>query len=201
MSQQKDWTSARLLTGYQAGDQRAADAIFNRYLERLTRLARTRLSPRLASRTDPDDVVMSAWRSFFVGARAGQFSLLRSGDLWRLLVSITLHKLYRQVRRHSAELRSVNAERPLSLVNDESQLVDHREPTPEEALALSDELETLFVQLDPFARRVIELRLQGEQLAQIAKETGRAERTVRRTLVRIRQRLTERLQLDQDSES
>jgi RNA polymerase sigma factor (sigma-70 family) len=199
MSRQDNWTSARLLIGFQAGDQRAADAIFHRYLERLTRLARTRLSPRLASRTDPDDVVMSAWRSFFVGARAGRFSLVRSGDLWRLLVSITLHKLYRHVRHHTAELRSIRVEGPLGLVDGESQLIDHREPTPEEALALSDELETLLAQLDPFARRVVELRLQGEQLAQIAVETGRAERTVRRTLAHIRQRLSERWQLDQES--
>ena len=141
MNSRKDWTSARLLAGYQAGDQQAADAIFNRYLERLTRLRGTRLSPRLASRTDADDVVMSAWRSFFLGARAGNFSLLRSGDLWRLLVSITLHKLYRQVRHHSAEMRAVQSERPLNPVDDELHLLDHREPTPEECFALSDELE------------------------------------------------------------
>ncbi len=91
-------TSAELLARFQDGDDRAAEEIFERYIDRLTRLARSRLSPKLAHRLDAEDVVMSAWRSFFVAAGAGRFSLKRSGDLWRLLVSITLHKLYRQAR-------------------------------------------------------------------------------------------------------
>ena len=37
-------------------DERAADALFQRYMERLTLLARTRLSSRLATRTDPEDI-------------------------------------------------------------------------------------------------------------------------------------------------
>jgi DNA-directed RNA polymerase specialized sigma24 family protein len=41
-------------------------------------------------------------------------------------------------------------------------------------------------QLDGFGRRVLELRLQGLQLSEIAADTGRAERSVRRTLARIR---------------
>lgn len=88
------------------GDERAAEQLFAQYVGRLTALARARLSPRLSARTDPEDVVLSAYRSFFVAAREGQFTLARSGDLWRLLVAITLHKLYRQVRRHEAASRS-----------------------------------------------------------------------------------------------
>jgi DNA-directed RNA polymerase specialized sigma24 family protein len=117
-----------------------------------------------------------------------------------LLVSITLHKLYRQVRHHTAEVRSIRAEQPLAFVGDEFQPIDHREPTPDEAIALSDELEALFHQLDPFARRVLELRLQGESLMRIAADTGRAERTVRRTLARVRQGLTEWLGREQNAE-
>lgn len=194
MNRRSDWTSARLLASYQGGDQPSAEAIFNRYCERLTRLARTRLSSRLASRTDPDDVVMSAWRSFFIGARDGRFSLQRSGDLWRLLVSITLHKLYRQARHHAADMRSVKTELCMEAVADPLQLADDREPNPAEAVALSDELESIFSQLDPFARRVLELRLQGDRLAEIALGTGRAERTVRRTLANIRKLIADRLQ-------
>ncbi len=59
-------------------------------------------------------------------------------------------------------------------------------PSPEEALALADELERAFAQLDPFGRRVLELRLQGTPIEAIAEDTGRAERSVRRALARIR---------------
>ena len=52
--------------------------------------------------------------------------------------------------------------------------------------------------LDAFARRVLELRLQEEQLSTIAAETGRSERTVRRTLRTIRERLAARLECNAD---
>ena len=61
--------TADLVTRYREGDELAAQELFARYVERLTRLARSRLSPKLSSRFDPDDVVLSAYRSFFLGAR------------------------------------------------------------------------------------------------------------------------------------
>lgn len=198
MDVNQSWNSTEMLARLNMGDSAAADAVFERYVERLTRLARARLSPRLAARTDPEDVVLSAWRSFFVGARTGNFSLHRSGDLWRLLVSITMHKLYRQVRRHSAKRRAVGKEDALDVTPESSLPVDRREPTPEEVVSLSDELEYIMSQLDSFGRRVLELRLQGEQLAAIATDTGRAERTVRRTLEQLRKSLGKRLESHRD---
>lgn len=181
--------TAEILDRYRQGDALAADELFARYVERLTRLARARLSPALATQTDPEDIVMSAYRSFFIGARAGRFTLARSGDLWRLLATITLRKLYRQARRHRAAGRSTAVEAPLS----ESELFG-REPAPEEVVGVSDELESLLSQLAPLARRVVELRLQEESLARIAELTGRSERTIRRTLAEIRASLAKRME-------
>ena len=186
------WTSLVLLEQYRAGDHRAADALFTRYFERLTALARSRLSPRLACRTDPEDIVLSVYRSFFVGARAGRFTLSRGGDLWRLLAAITKHKLLREARHQRADRRSVDRELPLDQVEEASFLGRQPEPTPEDAAALADELERVLSRLDVFGRRVLELRLQGAQLAEIAADTGRSERTVRRTLGQIRELLDER---------
>jgi RNA polymerase sigma factor (sigma-70 family) len=186
-------TSAEILARYRGGDDQAADELFSRFVGRLTLLARSRLSPKLASRTDPEDVILSAYRSFFIGAREGRFLLTRSGDLWRLLVSITMHKLYRQVRKHSAEMRSASAEQSLSSTKEE-ELPLAREPSPDEAVTIADELEAFMSTLDAFARRVFELRLQEEQISTISAETGRSERTVRRMLRTIRERLADRLE-------
>jgi RNA polymerase sigma factor (sigma-70 family) len=186
-------TTAEIVKRYREGDGRAAEELFARYVDRLTRLARSHLSPKLAARTDPEDVVMSAYRSFFIGARDGRFSLARSGDLWRLLVSITMNKLYRQVRRHRAASRSINSE--ILFNNDE---VLGTEPTPEQVIGIADELEALLKKLDSFERRVLELRLQEESLDEIASETGRSERTVRRTLSSIRELLSRQLERGED---
>jgi DNA-directed RNA polymerase specialized sigma24 family protein len=49
------------------------------------------------------------------------------------------------------------------------------------------------MRLDALGKRVLELRLQGTRLSEIADDTGRSERTVRRILERIRAILTERM--------
>ncbi len=183
----EDWTSLELLERFRAGDDRAAEALFRRYFERLTLLARSRLSARVAGRIDPEDIVQSVYRSFFAGASTGRFSLRRGGDLWRLLASITKHKLLRQVRHQSAERRSVQDESPIHEGMEGRFPGRQSEPTPEEAVALADELEHIFSQLDVFGRRVLELRLRGVQLSGIAEDTGRSERTVRRMLGHIRE--------------
>ena len=180
--------TADILDRYRQGDDQAAEEIFARYVARLTGLARARLSPKLAARTDPEDVVLSAYRSFFVGVRNGRYTLSRSGDLWRLLVSITMHKLYRQARRHQAASRAVASESW-----EQVEFLD-REPPPEEVVGIADELEFVLSRLDTFGKRVLELRLQEESLAAISAETGRSERTVRRMLNTIRQSLSRRLE-------
>jgi RNA polymerase sigma factor (sigma-70 family) len=187
------WTSLVLIERFREGDDLAAEALFARYFGRLTSLARSRLSTRLASRTDPEDIALSVYRSFFVGLRAGRFALNRGGDLWRLLAAITRHKLLRQVRYQRAECRSVDIELPLDRADESRFPGRQQEPAPEDALALADELEQVLSGLDHFGRRVLELRLQGAQLSEIAEDTGRSERTVRRTLAQIREQLAERL--------
>jgi len=187
-----DDSSSELLARCADGDEAAAAAIFERYIERLTLLARSRLSPKMAARSDPEDIVLSAYRSFFVAARNGRFSLQRSGDLWRLLVSITLHKLYRNVQHHKADKRSIDAESGSTTGPAAPQIPFARGPSPDEAIALADELETIMSQLNPFGRRVLELRLQGEQIVEIARETCRSERTVRRQISEIRELLAGR---------
>jgi serine/threonine protein kinase len=57
-------------------------------------------------------------------------------------------------------------------------------------------MEVLLTGLDESDRRVVELRLQGEELKAIAADTGKSERTVRRTLARVREKLAARLARD-----
>jgi RNA polymerase sigma factor (sigma-70 family) len=185
--------SEQLLLRVRERDEDASREAFNRYLSRLIALARSRLAARLQRRTDPEDIVLSAYRSFFVGARDGRFTLQRSGDLWRLLASITLHKLTRQVKRHSAENRDVRREVPPASEADFA-----REPTAEEAVALADELAAILKPLDPLLRRVLELRLQGQSLEEIGAITMKSERTIRRCLADIRAAIASRREGDGD---
>lgn len=184
--------SADLMMRWRDGDQQAARELFLRYAERLLALARSRLSAKLARHVDPEDVVQSAYRSFFVGARDGRYILERSGDLWRLLVAITVHKIHGQVERHTAGKRAIARE---LAPGDESGLFGlqavalAREPTPADAAALADTLEHVLGGLESRERRMVELRLQGYRLEEIAAELQRSERTVRRVLEQVKHEL------------
>jgi RNA polymerase sigma factor (sigma-70 family) len=187
--------SAELMTRWRDGDQRAADELVERYTDRLLALARSRLHARLTRHIDPEDVLQSAYRSFFVGTRDGRYVLQRSGDLWRLLVAITLHKLHHRVERHMAGKRAVALESPCEEADPLGGLETlalAREPSPVEAAALADELELVLRGLEPRQRRVVEMRLQGYSLDEIAGAAQRSERTVRRTLERVKEHLEQR---------
>ncbi|OAI44890.1 hypothetical protein AYO44_13460 [Planctomycetaceae bacterium SCGC AG-212-F19] len=186
-----DDMSIRLLAQWREGDQQAADRLFHRYAEQLTALARSRLSARMSRRFDAEDVVQSVYCSFFNGVGQGRFDLQCGGDLWRLLVAITLNKLHLRVRRNQSAKRAVAKEAPMA---NELYLgnLAVSSPSPLEAAALADELESVMVQLGPLERRMLEMRLQGYNLEEIAAATQRTERTVRRTLTEARQMLSQR---------
>jgi len=172
-----------------------ADDLFRRYAGRLIALARSRLPRTLGPHVDPEDVVHSAYRSFFLAARDGRYEARQGTVLWQLLVTFTLHKLYRQVERLATQKRAVTLEEHFgsedSLLGLKAQIAT-REPSPVEAMALVDEVEQAMRGLQPAQRRILELRLQGFTLDEIASTVGCTERTVRRVLEGVKQQLEER---------
>ena len=187
--------SIELIARWQSGEQTAADEIFHRYSSRLINLVRGHLSSKLTSRFDAEDVVQSAYRSFFVGARDGRFLLENSGDLWRLLVGIAMHKMQHQVERHTAGKRNVDREanlQPEGAAPAIPAMFPGREATPSEALVLADVVENIVGQLTALESRMFELRLEGYTLDEIAIDTKRSQRTVRRVMDRIKQYVNRR---------
>lgn len=181
-----DASTVQLYRSLRAGRESAAEQIYLRFQERLIRLARSRLSPALARRIDPDDVVQSAYRSFFVASRQDRFEINESGQLWSLLVTLTMRKVARTASVHTAARRSVRVEVDLSDFGAITQVPD-RKPDAEHAVALADEVCRLLRSLSPRDRRIVELYLQGESKAAIAAELHLSERTVRRVLRQVRQ--------------
>jgi RNA polymerase sigma-70 factor (ECF subfamily) len=191
-----DYESAELLARWRAGDQQAATELVDRFTERLLALVRGQMSEKLARRIDAEDVLQSAYRTFFAGARDDRYVLRRPGDLWRLLSAIAVHKVQHQVEHHTAEKRSIDQETSFggeSGLSDIPPEVFAREPSPLEAAALVDELDWLLRDLKPLHRQMVEMRLQGHALQDIAAATDRSDRLVRRVLDQVKGRLQERV--------
>ena len=190
-----DEQSVNILQRLKDGDQNAATELHDRYAHRLIALARSRISSKLARRVDPEDVVQSVYRSFFAHADDDRYVFEKSGDMWRLLSSITVNKVLRQVQKHRRQKRSIDAEQSVMTPGTEGFAPEMLAsgPSPSDALTMIEELENVMSEIDPTHRQVLELRLQGRSTEEIAVEINRSERTIRRMLEKTKANLEQRL--------
>ncbi len=183
-------TFAELLERLRAGDDSAARAVFERFTPRLVGLARRQLDARLRTKVDPEDVVQSAYKSFFIRVEGGEFDAQGWEGLWGMLTLITLRKCSDRARYYRAECRDAAREvQPAGEAPAPWLDAAGREPTPDEAAVLAETVEGLMRGLDADERPIIELSLQGYSTQEISEQLGRAERSVRRLRERVRKRL------------
>jgi DNA-directed RNA polymerase specialized sigma24 family protein len=181
----------------QAGDTRAAQALWDRYFPQLVRLARARLNGVPCRAADEEDVALSAFASFVRGAEAGRFpQLADSTGLWKLLVVITARKAAdlkaRQMaqRRGGGKVRGDSAFLGPSGGDSEGQGIENvigQAPTPDFAAQVAEEYQTLLAGLeDDTLRSVAVWKLEGYTNEEIAGKLGRSVAAVERKLRRIR---------------
>ena len=178
----------RWITQLRAGDQAAAQPLWERYFRRLVGLARARLqgAPRRAA--DEEDVALSAFDSFCRGAERGRFPRLDDrDDLWRLLMVITARKATRLVRDERRQKRGGGLGLPLGGDDANLEQVVDSEPTPEFAAQVAEQCQRLLDRLGDDSLRAVALRkLEGYTNEEVADLLGCAPRTVERKLKLIR---------------
>lgn len=176
-----------------SGDGAAAQRLWEVFFDRLVHLAHHRLQARHRRVIDAEDVALSAFGSFCKGVEEQRFPRLDDQhDLWRLLVSITVHKVLHVVRdqkriKRGGLFRDLNdlggSSDALAAVN---QIVG-REPSPEFAAEVAEEYERLVKSLDD--DELVQLaawKLEGYTNAEIATKWDKSERTIERKLNLIR---------------
>ena len=172
-----------LVSNYQAGSESAARDLFDKYCERLMKLAKRRIGQRMASRFDPEDVIQSAFRTFFTRVKNDEFTFEAEDDLFKLLVRLTVRKTLRRIEHHSAAKRNPNSEAAQRTDDVEPfSLIASRAVTPDMEVALIDEFQLFIGDLPELDRKVIELKIQGYTTVEIAEKVGSYERKVRRVL-------------------
>jgi RNA polymerase sigma-70 factor (ECF subfamily) len=174
-------TDASLLGRFRGGDDDAATQLYLRYAGRLRAMAAAQSAPELASRFDPDDIVQSVFRTFFRRAAAGEYAAPGGDELWKLFLVIGLNKVRATAAHHKAAKRDVRQTAggdALATAPGGSQEDDLR--------VLKMTIEELLAPLPPIHREIIELRIAGHEVADIAVRTGRAKRSVERILYEFR---------------
>ncbi len=178
-----------------SGNEEALRAIWNYYVQGLQQVAKNHLQ-RMPHRTgDEEDVVQSAFRSFFQAAQEGRYPDIHNrDDLWRLLITITACKSKNYIRHHLAEKRGAGRTRGDSIFQnmspeDRETFLDavSTEPTPADAALLAEEIDRLFSLLDDDTLcTVARMKLESFTNREIADTLQRSLATVERSLRLIR---------------
>jgi DNA-directed RNA polymerase specialized sigma24 family protein len=181
-----------------AGDRGAAQPLWERYFDRLVRLAgaKLRAARHPGAAEDEEDAALSAFDSFCEGARRGRFPQLADReDLWRLLVVITARKAWDQVERERAAKRgggrTIVGSAAIGDGSDGALFaldqVVGTEPTPEFAAMLAEECQQRLDRLpNPKLRRIALLKMEGYTGEEIAEQLDISLRTVANKLKWIR---------------
>jgi DNA-directed RNA polymerase specialized sigma24 family protein len=184
-----------------AGDQVAAQHLWESYFRRLVGLARGKLQSLPRRAADEEDVALSAFASFCRGAQGGRFPQLADrDDLWRLLVTITARKALHLARDERSQKRGGGSVRDEAALGDrdgsaaKDAALDEflgREPTPAFAAQVAEECQRLLDSLgDADLRTIAVWKMEGYTTEEIAAKVRRAPRTVERKLDLIRRRWT-----------
>jgi RNA polymerase sigma-70 factor (ECF subfamily) len=186
-------TDSTLLVKLRDGDRDAATLLYRRYAKRLRQLIRAKCSPQLARRVDAEDIMQSVFYAFFRGASGGNYEVPAGEELWPLLLVIALNKIRTQGSFHRAAKRDVRMTHGLDDSDALRRAVSHLEvdePLPFLNLIARETLE----RMPQSQREVVELRVAGYEVEEIAAKVGRSKRTVERLLQNCRQLLTAMLE-------
>lgn len=184
---------------FRDGDTDAAQFLWERYYERLVRLACRKLKGSPRRMADEEDVAIVAFENFLSGIQDGRFPKLEDrNDLWQILVMLTDRKakdaMRRDGRRRKHEIGESAVAKPSASASDSStldQLLGDA-PTPESAAQMIDDVRRMLDCLgDDGLRQIALLKLEGYSNERIAAKIGRVSRTVDRKLNLIRERWRE----------
>jgi RNA polymerase sigma-70 factor (ECF subfamily) len=177
-----------LMARLRAGDEAAADQLFHRFAARLIGLARGHLDALVRQKVDPEDVVQSVFKSFFVRHAEGQWDLGGWAGLWALLTAITVRKCGRRADYYHAARRDVRREVSAGPTAEQGLAgcaALARDPSPEEAVTLAEAVEGLLAPLGRRDRQIVVLSLQGHGTEEVAAQAGCTRRTAQRVLQRV----------------
>jgi len=184
------------LGGLKDGDQLDVEKIVSRYYQQVVNLVRNRLPSAVRRFADEEDVAVSALNSFVARAQAGQFAKLENrDDLWKVLVTISLRKASKYIKRETAQKRggrNVRGEsafagavgRGLDQVADEAASQDEDIDSKECAEKILEFLDSLD---DKALRFIVLCKSEGLTDASIAEQLNCSTKTVQRKMQRLRE--------------
>lgn len=176
-----------LLRRFQDRQIDAPTHLYRRYAKRLRAVVARRCSPALSARIDPDDVVQSVFCDFFRGAAEGRYEVPEGKDVWKLLLTIAMNRIRGVGDFHRAGRRDIRRTAGSEVYDQALELESGRDESTLTTLRMA--IEEVLNTLPEHHRSIIEMRVEGYEVAEIAKRVHVSKRTVERVLQKFCQSL------------
>jgi RNA polymerase sigma-70 factor (ECF subfamily) len=152
-----------------SGDEQAASQLVKEFEPVVRRELRFRLrDSRARLELDSMDISQSVLSNFFVRAATRQYDLKESGDLIRLLVTMTRNKVAEKLRSEHRQRRDSRR----TILGVENVVLASPDPTPSRVLAGKELLQQVRECLNEKERQLVDLRCQGFSWEEIAGSIG-----------------------------
>lgn len=173
------------------GSESAFEEILQRYGPYVMRSVRRSLDRRLRARFDSQDFAQAVWMT--AHEHRDRLAACTSPEsLMALLVTIAQRKVRYEFRRHlQAEKQNINKERSMQADSFVLPLPDHSAEHPSQIVLAREQWDLMVHEEPPRYREILELRCEGLTLDEIAEKVGVNERTVRRVIKKLADKLEE----------
>ena len=184
---------ADLIKRARAGDPAATTNLIDRFEGEVRTMVRVRLPRSLRNQFDSMDFVQAVWTSVFTGQGEVTEAFTDPGQFRGFLAGVARNKVYQEHRRQT-RTQKYDLGREERLYHrkgdrDVARDVPAPDPSPSETAQARDFLGRLVKGRSEEEATVIDLRRQGLTFAEIARQVGRSERTVRRVIDEARERM------------
>jgi RNA polymerase sigma-70 factor (ECF subfamily) len=186
-------TLRSLLERIRAGDQQAATELVRRFEPALRRAIRLRLRDRQLRRfLDSSDICQAVLLRFFVRVATGQLHFDRPEQVLKLLATMVRHQLVNAALHQHAAKRDC---RRLAEAGPEEPEAAARGSTPSQHVAAVELVEKARHLFAPVEWQLLQLRKEGEEWTDIARQLGGTPEGLRKQLARAVARVTHALGL------
>lgn len=182
---------AGLLARAAAGDVAAQGELVRQYEPKVRMVARVLLGPALRPYLESSDLTQSVHKSIIVGLAEQKFDISGPDQLIGLALTVLRRKAgkhWRHLKRQQ-RLSGDQATRGTGDLANVLTSLSSRGDDPVSEASFRDQLRRVCDELDTTERHVIDLRLEGYMLAEIADQIGVSRVALRVRMTRLRQRL------------
>jgi RNA polymerase sigma-70 factor (ECF subfamily) len=187
---------ARLIEGARSGDGAAVAALLGRFEPEIRTMVRVRLPRALRNQFDSMDFVQAVWTSVFAGKPDDVARFTDPGQFRGFLAGVARNKVFEEHRRRTRTRKyDLGREERLYVRKGEREVprdVAADDPTPSEEVQADERLDQLLQGRSPEEIAVVQLRREGLTFEEIGQRLGTSERSARRVIDSIRERMEAR---------